>query len=89
MLGEHDNGTEEKETHYATIMHKGQEYLNTTGKRQKNHRQIDLRWTRLCLYKHKQNWNNTCIATSKIEIQQYNILFCDPSLLFFPLLYFY
>lgn len=43
MLGGHDNETEEKETHYATIMHKGQEYLNTTRKRQKNHRQIDLR----------------------------------------------
>lgn len=43
MLGEHDNETEEKQTHYATIMHKGQEYLNTTRKRQKNHRQIDLR----------------------------------------------
>lgn len=43
MLGGHDNETEEKETHYATITHKGQEYLNTTRKRQKNHRQIDLR----------------------------------------------
>lgn len=44
MLGGHDNETEEKETHYATrIMHKGQEYLNTTRKRQKNHRRIDLK----------------------------------------------
>lgn len=35
MLGGHDNETEEKETHYATIMHKGQEYLNTTRKKTK------------------------------------------------------
>lgn len=35
MLGGHDNETEEKETHYATIMHKGQEYLNTIRKKTK------------------------------------------------------